>query len=619
MADLSDNINQMIANLRETTRQNEEQDWLKTNLARISGLMQGQRDLETVSQLIMSELSPAVAAQHGAFFIADHEDEEAGYELTPARRATATRAGGGRQPLPPGEALVGQAALEKKPILINDPPPDYIHIASGLGEAAPRNIIVIPVLFEEQVLAVIELASFRAFSEIILQFLDQLTETIGVVLSTIIANVRTEQLLEQSQSQGQELQKQSQALQTQQEELRATNEELQEKAEQLERQNRDIEIKNREIEMARASLEEKAEQLALSSKYKSEFLANMSHELRTPLNSLLILSKVLSSNETGNLTSKQVDSAARSTTRLGPARADQRHPRPVQGRGRQDGRAPGAHLAGGCARLRRALLPAARGGEGPVVRDRARARGPGQHRDRRAAAPAGAEEPALERVQVHRARLGQADDRHGCRRPAVRGRGAAHAERVVAFSVSDSGIGIPPDKLRLIFEAFQQAEGSISRRFGGTGLGLSISREIARLLGGEIRVESVEGEGATFTLYLPMRYRPLERRIEAVEPPEPPEIAAYSNGAPRGQSATLPEPLTDDRADLAPGDRVALVMSEDRSWRARRSVSRTSRTSSACWRCAATPGSRSYTSSCRRRSSLAASCHRWTARPCSTT
>ena len=554
----------MIANLRETTRQNEEQDWLKTNLARISGLMQGQRDLETVSQLIMSELSPAVSAQHGAFFIADHEDEESGYELRLLASYGYTRRRSVANRFRPGEGLVGQAALEKKPILINDPPPDYIHISSGLGEAAPRNVIVIPVLFEEQVLAVIELASFREFNEINLQFLDQLTETIGVVLSTIIANVRTEQLLQQSQSQGQELQQQSQALQTQQEELRATNEELQEKAEQLERQNRDIEIKNREIETARASLEEKAEQLALSSKYKSEFLANMSHELRTPLNSLLILSKVLSSNETGNLSSKQVDSAAtihNAGSDLLALINDILDLSKVEA-GKMDVHPGRTSLAGVRDFVERSFRPLAEE-KGLLFEIDLEPEGPGS-----------IETDELRLQQVLKNLLSNAfkfTERGSVKltigsAPAdlqFAGEGLAHAERVVAFSVSDSGIGIPPDKLRLIFEAFQQAEGSISRRFGGTGLGLSISREIARLLGGEIRVESIEGEGATFTLFLPARYRPIERRADAVEPPEPAETPSFSNGAPRRAGAMLPEPLTDDRADLAPGDRVALLMSED--------------------------------------------------------
>jgi signal transduction histidine kinase/DNA-binding response OmpR family regulator/HAMP domain-containing protein len=564
VADLSDNINQMIANLRETTRQNEEQDWLKTNLARISSLMQGQRDLETVSQLIMSELSPAVSALHGAFFIAGHEDDESGYELRllasygyTRRRSVANRFGA-------GEGLVGQAALEKKPILINDPPPDYIHISSGLGEAAPANIIVIPVLFEEQVLAVIELASFRAFDEIILQFLDQLTETIGVVLSTIIANVRTEQLLQQSQSQGQELQKQSQALQTQQEELRATNEELQEKAEQLERQNRDIEIKNREIETARRSLEEKAEQLALSSKYKSEFLANMSHELRTPLNSLLILSKVLSSNETGNLTSKQVDAVLtihNAGSDLLALINDILDLSKVEA-GKMDVHPGRTSLAGVRDFVERSFLPLAEE-KGLSFEIELEPEGPGS-----------IETDELRLQQVLKNLLSNAikfTERGSVKLtigPAptelqYAGEGLAHAERVVAFSVTDTGIGIPPDKLRLIFEAFQQAEGSISRRFGGTGLGLSISREIARLLGGEIRVESVDAEGATFTLYLPTKYRPPERRGDTLELPEPAEAVAHTNGAPTAVSATLPEPLTDDRSDLAPGDRVVLVMSED--------------------------------------------------------
>src|SRR5919202_757319 len=332
VADLKDNINQMIANLRETTRRNESQDWLNSNLARFSGLMQGQRDLQTVSSLIMSELTPTVNAQHGAFFLANTDAEEG---VTDGELSLVASYGYKKRKnvsnhFKQGEGLVGQAALEKKQIVITETPDDYIHIGSGLGDAPPRNIIVMPVLFEDQALGVIELASFSPFDEVQQRFLDQLMETIGIALSTIIANMRTEQLLLQSQSLTEELQSQSEELkrsnaeledqakslkaseellQTQQEEIQQTNEALQVKAALLERQNRDIEIKNREIELARRSLEEKAEQLALSSKYKSEFLANMSHELRTPLNSLLILSNLLAQNDEQNLNEKQIEFA----------------------------------------------------------------------------------------------------------------------------------------------------------------------------------------------------------------------------------------------------------------------------------------------------------------------
>src|SRR3954462_6377844 len=312
VARLKDNINQMIVNLRETTQKNTEQDWLKTNLAKFSSMMQGQKNLDTVSRLIMSQLTPLVSAHHGAFFMMDTDEKVLKLVATYAykeRKGLANR-------FHLGESLVGQCALEKKSILLTRVPADYIAISSGLGEATPLNIIVLPVLFEGEVKAVIELASFNSFSAIHQIFLDQLTESIGVVLNMIGANMRTEQLLQQSQGLTQELQSQSKELTIQQEELKRPNSalekqalELEEKAKQLEEQNASIEVKNREGKLARASLEDKAEQLAMISKYKSEFLANMSHELRTPLNSLLILAKLLADNKDTNLSEKQVEYA----------------------------------------------------------------------------------------------------------------------------------------------------------------------------------------------------------------------------------------------------------------------------------------------------------------------
>ena len=358
VAALKDNINEMIRNLKDTTQKNKEQDWLKTNLARFSSMLQGQRDLAAVANMILSELAPLVDAQQGVFYVNQTNASAervmkllGGYAYTTRKKLA--------NEFRPGEGLVGQCMLEKRRILLTNAPSDYIVISSGLGEAAPLNIVVLPAIFEEEVKAVIELASFNRFSETHIAFLDQLTESIGIVINTLEANTRTERLLTQSQQLAGELQSQQDELKKtnerleqqaltlreseewlrmQREELRHTNEELQEKAEQLARQNAEVEAKNLEIEEARSSLEEKAEQLALTSKYKSEFLANMSHELRTPLNSMLILSRQLAENVERNLSGKQVQFAE--TIRLfrrRPALADQRHPRPLEGRIRNDG------------------------------------------------------------------------------------------------------------------------------------------------------------------------------------------------------------------------------------------------------------------------------------------
>jgi signal transduction histidine kinase/HAMP domain-containing protein/ActR/RegA family two-component response regulator len=544
VAALKDNVNEMIRNLKDTTRKSTEQDWLKTHLARFTRMLQGHRDLVTVSRLILSELTPLVNAQQAAFYVADHRTGDSQLELL---AGYAQRQG---KTLPRkiafGEGLVGQCALEKKRIVLTAAPADYVRIGSALGSGAPASIIILPVLFEGQVKAVIELASFSKFSEIHQTFLEQLTESIGVVLHTIAANMQTEYLLHQSQSLTAELQSQQEELKktndrleqqalnlqksetllkSKQDELRSANEQLLEKARQLSEQMRQVEFKNREIEQARAALEEKAEQLSLSSRYKSEFLANMSHELRTPLNSLLILARLLADNAGGNLTAKQVEFA-----------------RTIH--------SSGAELL----LLINDILDLAKIESGTVTLNIDAERFADvadsvERTFRQVAADKGLELhivlgdglPAA--IQTDGKRLHQilanllsnafkftAKGEVRLRiEPVSSGWSMGHAVLdpsgpAIAFAVSDTGIGIPPGKQRLIFEAFQQADGSTSREYGGTGLGLSISRELARLLGGEIRVASTPGMGSTFTLYLPAEHRLAGEPAAVEKAPEPAPI-----------------------------------------------------------------------------------------------
>ncbi|MFC9630866.1 HAMP domain-containing protein [Streptomyces mirabilis] len=517
--ELQDYINKMIANLRDTTIANKEQDWLKGNLARISALMQGRRDLDDVASLIMSELTPVVSAQHGAFFLSmplvdgkEAGTDEDAYEL---RMLGSYGYSMGSMPTSfrPGEALIGTAAQEKRTILVENAPSGYLKISSGLGEAPPAQVIVLPVLFEGTVLGVIELASFTPFTQIQKDFLNQIAEMIATSVNTISVNTKTEVLLKQSQELTEQLRERSAELENRQKALQDSNAELEDKAELLAQQNRDIEVKNTEIEEARQVLEERAEQLAVSMRYKSEFLANMSHELRTPLNSLLILAKLLADNAESNLTPKQVEFAETihgagsdllqlindildlskveagkmdvSPTRIAlvqlvdyveatfrPLTAEKGLDFSV----RVSPELP-ATLHTDEQRLlqvlRNLLSNAVKFTDSGAVELVIR--------------PAGADVPVAIREQLLEA---------GSLRDADAG--------LIAFSVTDTGIGIAASKMRVIFEAFKQADGTTSRKYGGTGLGLSISREIARLLGGEIHAQSEPGRGSTFTLYLPL-------------------------------------------------------------------------------------------------------------------
>jgi signal transduction histidine kinase len=423
--------------------------------------------------------------------------------------------------------------LEKRKILLNNPPPDYLRIASGLGSGAPRNILVLPVVFESQVRGVLELASFEGFSDIHQAFLDQLTESIGIVINTIEANTRTEDLLTQSQTLAQELQ-------SRQEELQTTNQELQEKARLLAHQNQEVERKNREVEQARQALEEKARQLALTSKYKSEFLANMSHELRTPLNSLLILSDQLSGNVEGNLTNKQVE-FARTIHSSGqrPADAHQRHPRPLEDR------VGTVAVDIGEVRLDELQRFVER-----TFRHVAETKSLKFEIRMDPRLPKSISTDAKRLQQILRNLLSNAfkfthrGDVNLVIRPASAGwspdnEDLNRATDVIEFSVTDTGIGIPTDKQQIIFEAFQQADGSTSRKYGGTGLGLAISRELSRLLRGEIRLVSAPNKGSVFSLYLP-RSRAFARRSGRKESSSsaPRSATCAASGATRSTPST---------------------------------------------------------------------------------
>ena len=544
VAELKDNINQMITNLRATTKQNTEQDWLKTNLARFTGLMQGQKTLTGVAKLIMSELTPVVGGQHAIFYLSEpakNGDFTLNLISSYAYRERKNLANRFRL----GEGLVGQAALEKQSILLTHVPEDYIKVSSGLGEGTPLNIFVLPVLFEGEVKAVIELASFEPFNPIQQSFLDQLMDRLGVVMNTISATMRTEELLQ---------------------ELTRSNAMLEGQTKNLEDKARQLEIKNKEVELASASLEDKAKQLAQVSKYKSEFLANMSHELRTPLNSIMILAKLMADNKDLNLTTKQVEFAHTIYTSgndllnlineiLDLSKVES---------GKMEVAAKHIPLIDLVEYLQATFTPIAqqKGLHFTVVTD------PGT--------PEAVYTDEQRLQQILRNLLsnafkftdqGQVVCRISRAEPGLRYRNQAlkESEQVIGFSVTDTGIGIPKDKQDVIFEAFQQADSSIARKFGGTGLGLTISREISNLLGGEIHLESELGKGSAFTLYLPQLYvgpspRPLPGTFELRRPESP--IGRLNVSMLEAKPSREPA-LQDDRNEIKSEDKVLLIVEDD--------------------------------------------------------
>jgi len=573
VASLKDTINEMIRNLKDTTQKNTEQDWLKTNLAKFTRMLQGQRDLVAVGQLILSELAPVVGVQQAEFYVLRTGADVPCLELLASYASGGQRMHGKQVAL--GEGLVGQCAIGKRKMLLTNVPSTAFRIASGLSETTALDVLVLPVVFEGSVRGVLELASLQRFNPVHEAFLTQLTESIGIVINTIEANSRTEDLLTQSQSLAEELQ-------NRQQELQQTNEALQEKARLLAHQNQEVERKNQEVEQARQALEEKAEQLALTSKYKSEFLANMSHELRTPLNSLLILSDQLCKNTDGNLSARQVEFAKT------------------------------IHSSGNdLLRLINDILDLSKIESGTVAvdvcelciedlirsversfRHFAESKHVGFSVTAAASAPKSLVTDVMRLQQIIKNLLSNAFKFTHQGEVAlsistvtegwsVDNDGLNRANQVVAFSVADTGIGIPVDKQQIVFEAFQQADGSTSRKYGGTGLGLAISRELSRLLGGEIRLVSSPGSGSTFSLYLPMNHSvlrlsrkghqsgenelPGRPALAAQVLPEAAMMALAHAKADDDDAASMvfANPACDDRDDISPGDRVLLIVEND--------------------------------------------------------
>jgi HAMP domain-containing protein/signal transduction histidine kinase/CheY-like chemotaxis protein len=553
VAELKDNINTMIGNLRLTTDRNTEQDWLKTNLARFTNMLQGQRDLATVGRLLLSELAPLVNAQLGVIYQVDGEANE-------SLSLLAAYADDGATGHPPhlkfGEGLVGQCAADRRSMLITQMPAHAVSIGSALFKVVPRSVIVLPALFENQVKAVIELATVTEFTDLQVAFLEQLTGSIGIVLNSIEATMQTEALLKQSQQLAGELQ-------TQQRELQQTNDQLGQKAQQLAERNVEVERKNQEIEQARRALEEKASELALTSKYKSEFLANMSHELRTPLNSILILGQQFAENLDGNLSTRQVEFA-----------------RTIYGAGTD------------LLNLISDILDLSKIESGTVTveaeeiafsslldavarpfRHEAESRGLSfdvqidPHLGRSITTDSKRLQQVLKNLLSNAFKFTQqggvwlkvwaANDGWSADHPVL-----SQSPMVAAFQVSDSGIGIPQEKQKIIFEAFQQADASTSRKYGGTGLGLAISRELAHLLGGEIGLESTPGMGSTFSLYLPLIYGgPSTLRAIPTN-----GTAALRDGRRNGPTVVyerVASPIPDDRLSIEPGDAVLLIVEDD--------------------------------------------------------
>jgi CheY-like chemotaxis protein/signal transduction histidine kinase/HAMP domain-containing protein len=576
----------MTSSLREATEENKRQDWVKTGQTELNEKVRGELELDRLLDNVITYLSKYLNAQIGAIYLADDDDnlQLIGTYAFKKRKTLSNE-------FKIGEGLVGQAALEKKSILLTNVPDDYVSVSSGLGELPPKNILVLPFVYAGRLMGVIEIGTLNEFSGLELEFLDQVAETVAIAVHSARSRAQLQRLFGETQAQSEELQAQQEELrstneeleektknlqdsqerlQKQQEELEQTNEELEERTQALEKQKIEVDRKNRDLEEAQGEIEGKAQDLALTSKYKSEFLANMSHELRTPLNSLLILSKLLIDNKEGNLTGKQVEFSRTinsSGTELLKLINDILDLSKIES-GKMELLVEDVNLDRFVSDIGEKFVPVARekGLEFPVkVADdipdviRTDPQRLGQVVNNLLSNAFKFTKSGNVSLNIERS---ESDEfLHGKK---------VDANRLIAVSVSDTGVGIPVDKQKLIFEAFQQADGTTVRKFGGTGLGLSISRELVNLLGGEIKLDSETGRGSRFTVLLPESVP--EQSTDAAEkvtvvpneepPPEPQPAIEVVPGQKPDEIDSV-ESIPDDRRDMEPGERSILVIEDD--------------------------------------------------------
>ena len=543
----------MSASLRQNRNQESQRTWFRFGQNELNYIFRGDKPMAEMTRLALTFLTEYLGAGVGVFYVFDEKEKfleiVASYALPENRQS-------GRLAL--GEGVAGQAALEKRIVAIHDAPAGYLRIASGLGESQPSHIVALPLLHNDTLIGLIELGSFTAFSEDHLEFLNQVKEGLAIALSVNKSRRKVNELLEQTQAQTEELR-------VQQEELQQTNEELEERAQMLEQQREQIRVKNLELEETSRELLRKAEELERVSTYKSEFLANMSHELRTPLNSLMILSSLLRDNREGNLSEKQVEfaatinSAGRDLLNLINDILDL-------------SKIESGHLEFHYENLYPSELPDQLK---PVFEPIAQEKGIEFTVTIEQGTPSDITTDRQRTLQILKNLLSNACKFTGSGSVSLRIYTPDITESPldtssVAFSVTDTGIGIAEEKQALIFNAFQQADGSTSRTYGGTGLGLSISRQLARSMGGEITLDSKSGSGSTFTLYLPCRgecslgagvERPV---VHAMPQPAQPLARGAEPAANRVKSTDpLPSPIPDDRDTLLSDGKCILVIEDD--------------------------------------------------------